>query len=119
LIKHVEDLEDQLMENEMLLQDALQDSTTKFKDKIKEFNGEISKKTQDFMQYVLEQCAIFHEGIKQHAMVEQAAFMAAFEENPDEFNDNEDEDFMAKLDVLGEKEAMMTHLDTYKEFMEN
>jgi hypothetical protein len=40
------------MEIEMLLQDALQDSTMKFRDKIKEFNTEITQKTVAFIGFV-------------------------------------------------------------------
>lgn len=72
----------------MLLQDALQDSTTKFRDKIKEFNTEITQKTVAFIGFVQEQCLIFHEQLKAQAMVEQAAFMVQFEgENDNDIPD--------------------------------
>ena len=62
------------MEIEMLLQDALADATQKFKDKIKEFNNEIVKKTNDFTTFVNEQCSIFHEALKTVTLAEQIAF---------------------------------------------
>lgn len=44
------------MEIEMLLQDALGEATNKFKDKIKELNTEIQKKTVDFIASCVEYC---------------------------------------------------------------
>jgi len=52
--------------------------------------------------------------------VEQAAFMQQFEgENNDDIPNDDDEEFNLKLEVLGDKDILVQHLDTYKEFMEN
>ena len=107
------------MEIEMLLQDALQDATLKFRDKIKDFNSEINKKTQDFIANVQEQCAIFHESIKTQAIQEQIQFTALFEAEDVDAPDQEDEEFNMKLDLFGDKDVLVGSLDTYKEFMES
>lgn len=46
-------LEDELMQIEMLLQDALSESTSKFKDYIKDFNNKITEKTSVLVQQQL------------------------------------------------------------------
>ena len=91
----------------------------KFRDKIKDFNSEINKKTQDFIANVQEQCAIFHESIKTQAIQEQIQFTALFEAEDVDAPDQEDEEFNMKLDLFGDKDVLVGSLDTYKEFMES
>ena len=54
MLQAVSVLEDDLMEIEMLLQDALIEATNKFKENIKDFNTDINNKTVNFTTYVAE-----------------------------------------------------------------
>jgi hypothetical protein len=70
MMDKVDMLEDELMEIEMLLQDALGEATLKFRDKIKDLNSEIQKKTVDFIASCVENCIMFHETLKQQAIID-------------------------------------------------
>ena len=119
LTEAVTTLEDKLMEIEMHLQDALSESTDKFRDKVHSLNGDMKNKTMDFMKFVMEESENFHTTLKNFALVEQAAFeteISAEEfEIPETGNDPE---FDAKFEVLAEKEPCIGFLDAFKEYMD-
>jgi hypothetical protein len=52
LMEKIAALEDDLMEIEMLLQEALNEATGKFVDEIKRLNGDLKTKTMDFIKDV-------------------------------------------------------------------
>ena len=113
----VNTLEDNLMEIEMLLQDALGESTGKFRDKVMAINSQMKNKTMDYIKFVIEQSDIFHTSLKNYALIEQAAFEAEVAD-PDYQMPEDDPDFDLKLEVLGEKEPCIQMLDTYKEYFD-
>jgi len=74
LLDSCSELEDNLMEIEMLLQDALGESTGKFRDKVMALNSDMKGKTMDFIKFVMEETEIFHSTLKNASLIEQAAF---------------------------------------------
>lgn len=63
-------LEDNLMEIEMLLQDALGESTGKFKDRVVLMNKDMRDKSMDYIKLVGEGALSFHDNLKNAALVE-------------------------------------------------
>ena len=52
LMEKIAKLEDDLMEIEMLLQEALSEATGKFVDEVKRLNGDLKSKTMDFIKEI-------------------------------------------------------------------
>ena len=105
------------MEIEMLLQMALQEGVSVFQEKIKLINAGMKEKTIQFHKEVGEHAEAFHENLKTHANAEQLAFeerLAALGDNDPE----DDDEFNAQLELLGEKEGLDGILEQFKEFMD-
>jgi hypothetical protein len=118
LMDSVSELEDNLMEIEMLLQDALGDSTGKFRDRVTALNSVMKGNTMDYIKFVLEQADIFHTSLKNLGLLEQASFEAEITDANFQMPEA-DEEFDAKLELIGEKEPCIQLLDTFKEYMDN
>jgi hypothetical protein len=118
LTEAVSTLEDNLMEIEMLLQDALQESTGKFRDRVVGLIASMKNKTMDYIKFVIEQADTFHTSLKNYALIEQASFEAEISKDEFVMPDN-DPEFDAKLEILGEKDPCIQMLDTFKEYMDN
>lgn len=104
LMNSVEELEDDLMEIEMLLQEALHTSVGAFKEKVTAINGEMRQKTIDYVKFVTEQSETFSEKLRELAIKEQALFEEKIEnEDPPE----DDEEFDAQLNLLSDKESLI------------
>ena len=67
-------LEDDLMEIEMLLQEALNDATGKFVDEVKRLNSELRTKTMDYIKEVANELDIYSNNLRTAALNEQEAF---------------------------------------------
>ena len=70
LLLQVDVLEDNLMEIEMLLQDALHVSFVQFKDKVAVINADMKKKTIEHIKFVAEEAETFHGNLRAHALEE-------------------------------------------------
>jgi hypothetical protein len=115
-------LEDDLMDIEMLLQDALSEATGIFKAKFDEYNKRIIEKTKNLYQSQLQtQTDEFSDELKTHGLAAQEPFMNWFSET---YLNNGNEDvpesprLMAKMLVLDEKETTMQFLDTFKSHLD-
>ena len=83
-----------------------------------QLNTSMRGKTMDYIKFVTEQAEVFHTSLKNYALVEQATFEA--EISKDEFVMPEnDPEFDAKLEILGEKDPCIQMLDTFKEYFDN
>ena len=104
----------------MLLQAGLSESLQAFKDKTSSIISEMKLKTQEFIKFVNEQNEQFYERLKELAIREQALFEERILANEgDGDQDGEDnEEFNAQLELLGEKEPLVSLLDSSKEFMD-
>ena len=118
LITAVEGLEDNLMEIEMLLQMALQEGVSVFQEKIKLINAGMKEKTIQFHKEVGEHAEAFHENLKTHANAEYITFEERLAVMGDNQPDDDDEEFNAQLELLGEKEGLDAILEQFKEFMD-
>jgi len=79
----IDEMYNELMNIEMLLQFALQESTASFRDKIKDFLSAIGKTAMEFSNYVQSQAEIFTTQLKFEAMKEANDFQAAALANQD------------------------------------
>ena len=118
LMDSVASLEDNLMDLEMHLQDALHESTNKFRDMVMEKNKAMKEKSIDYIKQVLEQADIFHTQLKNSALIEQAAFDLDLNDENYQEPDKDDVEYYAKFDILVDKEELIAFLDAYKDFME-
>jgi len=110
-------LEDDLMEIEMLLQEALNDATGKFVDEVKRLNAELRTKTMDFItKDVANEVDIYSNNLRTAALNEQEAFEKQIENME---NISQDSEFNAKLEVVGEREPLIAWLEQSKEFFDN
>lgn len=123
LLDEVEKLEDELMQIEMLLQDALQAATSTFKDKVQVINQEMKKKTIEFIKFVAEEAENFHTMLRLHALEEQTKFETRISENEaalEEIENELDKDvYEFQLVYFSDKDALIGLLDTSKETMES
>lgn len=74
LIQEVANLEDNLMDIEMMLQDALHASVQTFLEKIKALNGEMKQNTIKYIKFVADEAEKFNVNIKEVALKEQVEF---------------------------------------------
>ena len=108
------------MELEMHLQQALLNSFEKFQDMTKQISSDMSQKTGDYFKVITDKATEFHEQLKIHALDEQTDFETRFEQVSKELEeDPENEDLMARLELLGDTETVKGHLEQSREFMEN
>lgn len=105
LIDAVNKLEDNLMEIEMLLQDALHTAVVDFKDKANDVTKIMKDKTSEFIKFVLANFEDFKGQFTIYAYNEQTVFEAKLssEGAPEE----EDEEFDMLLEILGEKDPLV------------
>jgi len=118
LMEAVAQLEDNLMDLEMHLQDALFESTNKFRDRVSSLNSAMKNKTMDFIKSVVEHSDQFHTTLKNLALIEQAAFEAECADENFEAPDENDVEFNAKLIIFEDKEELVAMLDAFKDYME-
>ena len=78
LKNEVDNVEDQLMEVEMLLQDALFTAFGDFKEKTHLINSDLKNKTNDYIKKVLEAAEEFNKEFFTYAMGESVAFIEEF-----------------------------------------
>ena len=117
LMDKIATLEDDLMEIEMLLQEALNDATGKFVDEVKRLNAELRTKTMDFItKDVANEVDIYSNNLRTAALNEQEAFEKQIENME---NISQDSEFNAKLEVVGEREPLIAWLEQSKEFFDN
>ena len=117
LMDKIAELEDDLMNIEMLLQEALSEATGKFVDAIKGLNSELRTKTMDFVtKDVANEFETFSINLKNAALNEQEAFEKLVE-NMDQAS--QDSEFNNKLEVVGEREPLVQWLEQSKEFFDN
>jgi len=76
------------------------------------------KDTVEFIQVVVDASNEFHEQLKAHAAIEQQSFEVLIAEIDDLAEAGKDEDFDAKLVILGDKDDMLTMLEQYREHMD-
>ena len=74
-------LEDDLMEIEMLLQEALNEATGKFVDEVKRLNSDLRTKTMDYIKEVANELDVFSNSLRTCALNEQEAFEKLIENN--------------------------------------
>jgi hypothetical protein len=67
----IANLEDDLMEIEFLLQEALSEATGKFTDEVKRLNGELRTKTMDYIKDIQSEYEVFSISLKTNALIEQ------------------------------------------------
>jgi len=67
----IANLEDDLMEIEFLLQEALSEATGKFTDEVKRLNSELRTKTMDYIKDVQSEYEVFSISLKTNALTEQ------------------------------------------------
>lgn len=67
----IANLEDDLMEIEFLLQEALSEATGKFTDEVKRLNSELRTKTMDYIKDVTSEYEVFSISLKTNALTEQ------------------------------------------------
>ena len=119
LIKAVNKLEDDLMDIEMLLQDALQTAFGNFKEKTQEINKLLKETTNQHIKFVIEQADEFQSQFFVYAIDEQSKFeefLTAQQANNAELDD--DDEFNNKLEILGEKDDTIQMIENSKEFIE-
>ena len=119
MINAVNKVEDDLMDIEMLLQDALHTAMNSFKDQTHGINAQLKAKTKEFIDFVLDQANEFNKEFFPYAMKEQGDFIEDFnakQERGDNFDD--DEEFNDKLLILGEKDDLIQMLEQSKDFIE-
>ena len=103
LIDAVEKLEDDLMEIEMLLQDALQSAVAQFKEMVSTIIGDMKQKTISYVTFVAEQSAIFGEKLSELAINEQQKFSDKIEAMDGDYPED-DPEFDDQLALLGDKD---------------
>ena len=91
MLRAVEDLEEELMNIEMVLQDALQIATDKFKDKVSFIINDIKAKTINFCSSLKEAFDQFDGLFRTYAYDESDRFMQLCDED-EEFADTQNED---------------------------
>ena len=116
LMDKIAQLEDDLMEIEMLLQEALNEATGKFVDEVKRLNSELRTKTMDYIKEVANELDIYSNNLRTAALNEQEAFEKQIENME---NISQDSEFNAKLEVVGEREPLIAWLEQSKEFFDN
>jgi transcriptional regulator of heat shock response len=116
-MKAVDKLEDDLMEIEMLLQDALHTSVQTFKDMVNGVINDMKQKTIAFTSFVQEQSVIFGEKLTELAITEQAKFGEKIDLMDGNYPED-DEEFDMMLELLGDKDQLMQWVDTSKEFFD-
>jgi hypothetical protein len=112
-------LEVELMDIEMLLQDALEVATTKFKEKVKEINNKIIEKTSNLQQQLQGQSEEFFTDLKNHGYQAQESFIKWFDETYQDAEVPDSPRLNAKIEVLSEKDSTQQVLDQFKEHMDN
>ena len=86
----VDELEDNLMEIEMKLQDALFNAVIAFKEKIVVFNADMKQRTITFIKFVVEESEGFSDRIREAALKDQDDFVAKLDaEDGDAFLEDE------------------------------
>ena len=104
LLDAVDTLEDELMNIEMLLQDALVQGFTQFHDMSTGILGVMKTKTIEFIKFVNEQAELFSEKLRDLALKEQVLFEERLNAMGDDLPGPEDEEFNDLLTLLGIKE---------------
>ena len=97
---------------------ALQEGVSVFQEKIKLINAGMKEKTIQFHKEVSEHAEAFHENLKTHANAEYITFEERLAVMGDNQPDEDDEEFNAQLELLGEKEGLDAILEQFKEFMD-
>ena len=108
-------LEDNLMEIEFLLQEALSEATGKFTDEVKRLNGELRTKTMDYIKDVQSEYEVFSISLKTNALIEQEQFEKLVENMDGESQSSE---FNVKLEVVGDRDQLVQWLEASKEFFD-
>ena len=103
LMEKIANLEDDLMEIEMLLQEALSDATGKFQDEIKRINGELKTKTMDYIKDIQNEYEVFSISLKTNALIEQEQFEKLVENME---NESQSSEFNVKLEVVGDRDQL-------------
>ena len=104
LMDKISILEDDLMEIEMLLQEALNEATGKFTDEVKRLNSELRTKTMDFIKDVQAEYETFSINLKSGALNEQEAFEKLVENME---NESQSSEFNTKLEVVGDRDQLI------------
>jgi hypothetical protein len=113
-------LEDELMDIEMLLQDALVEATNKFKQYTKDFNDKINEKTNILVnQQLLSASEEFFGDLKTHGLSAQETFLKWFDETYADGDVPDNDDLNNKIDLLTEKESIQGYLDTFKDHLDS
>lgn len=100
-MEKIANLEDDLMELEFLLQEALSEATGKFTDEVKRLNGELKTKTMDYKQEVQNEYEVFSVSLRTNAMIEQEQFEKLVENME---NESQSSEFNVKLEVVGDRD---------------
>lgn len=79
LLEKIAELEDNLMEIEMLLQEALNEATGKFTDEVKRLNTDLKAKTMDYIKEVAAEYETFSISLRNAALLENEAFEKMYE----------------------------------------
>lgn len=111
----IANLEDDLMEIEFLLQEALSEATGKFTDEVKRLNSELRTKTMDYIKDVTSEYEVFSISLKTNALTEQEQFEKLVENMDGESQSSE---FNVKLEVVGDRDQLIQWLEASKEFFD-
>ena len=111
----IANLEDDLMEIEFLLQEALSEATGKFTDEVKRLNSELRTKTMDYIKDVTSEYEVFSISLKTNALIEQEQFEKLVENMDGESQSSE---FNVKLEVVGDRDQLIQWLEASKEFFD-
>ena len=111
----IANLEDDLMEIEFLLQEALSEATGKFTDEVKRLNSELRTKTMDYIKDVQSEYEVFSISLKTNALTEQEQFEKLVENMDGESQSSE---FNVKLEVVGDRDQLIQWLEASKEFFD-
>jgi allophanate hydrolase subunit 1 len=115
LMDKINALEDELMEIEMLLQEALNQATGQFTDEVKRLNSELRTKTMDYIKEVGTEYENFTVSLKNGALIEQEQFEKLVENME---NESQSSEFNVKLEVVGDRDILIQWLEASKEFFE-
>ena len=115
LMDKINFLEDELMEIEMLLQEALSQATGVFTDEVKRLNSDLKTKTMDYIKEVGGEYENFSVNLKNGALIEQEQFEKLVENME---NESQSSEFNTKLEVVGDRDILIQWLEASKEFFD-
>jgi hypothetical protein len=113
-------LEDDLMDTEYRLGEALRDSIDTFFTTIKETIDLIKKDIADLIEEIKDKQETFHDELKNAALDQQREFIQDIEaQYPDGDYPLDDKELFDRIEIFAEKETTTANLDSFKEEWES